>query len=77
MNAKSNCIVTVVKKKTVRIAMRLDLDVSDFYSNIGETSFKDKISALLGVHPSQVKIVGIRKGSTIVDFYVENDESEN
>lgn len=50
--------------------MRLDIDVETFYKDIGTSTFIDKIAGLLSIHPSQLKIVGIRKGSTIIDFLV-------
>lgn len=56
--------------------MRLDIHVVDFYKNIGITTFIDNMAGLLGVHPSKIKVVGIREGSTIIDWYVEGEESE-
>lgn len=56
--------------------MRLDIGVADFYKNIGVSTFIDNMAGLLGVHPSQLKVVGVREGSTIVDWYVKSDTSK-
>jgi hypothetical protein len=40
--------------------------MATFYSNDGEFSVLSKIIALLGIDPSQVKIVGVRSGSVII-----------
>ena len=73
----NNCEVTIKKLKTVKIAMRLDVDLADFYNDIGTTTFLDKIAGLLSIHPSQLKIVGIRKGSTIIDFVITTQDESN
>ena len=73
----NNCEVKIKKLKTINIAMRLDVDVADFYNDIGTSSFIDKIAALLGIHTSQLKIVGIRKGSTIIDFVIKTLEDSD
>merc|ERR1711976_106602 len=76
VNARRNCIVYVKKLKTVNIAMRLDVDVADFYNDIGTTTFLYKMRGLLGIDISRIKIVGIRKGSTIVDFMIKPKEEK-
>lgn len=68
--ADPNCLVTVVKSSTVKINMRLDINVMDFYKDIGPTSFIDRMAALLGIPIARLKIVGIRSGSTIIDFFI-------
>ena len=73
-NNRPNCIVKVKQINTVNINMRLDINVADFYRNIGISNFIDNMAALLGVHPSQMKVVGVREGSTIIDWYIKNDE---
>ena len=36
----------------------------------------DRISAVLGIHPSYVKIVTVRVGSVIIDFIITAGEGD-
>lgn len=51
--------------------MRFNVTVEEFYSNSGIASFIDKIAAFLNVDPANIRIVNIKKGSTIIDFFVD------
>lgn len=44
----------------------------DFYNNNGPTTFITNICAFLGIDTGRLKIVGIRTGSTIVDFVIQD-----
>jgi len=48
------------------LSARLDIPIDDFYSNSGVTSFLTNICAFLGIDTSQIKIVGVKKGSTLL-----------
>lgn len=50
--------------------MRLDIPVSDFFRNTGTTNFIDNIAAFLNIDPGRIKIVGVRTGSTIIDYFI-------
>ena len=76
-NARSNCIVRVVKTSSVRINMRLDINVFDFYKDVGTTSFIDRMAALLNIPTNRLKIVGVRTGSTVIDFIIFDKNSDN
>ena len=39
--------------------------------------FIDRLSAVLGIHPSYVKIVTVYEGSVIVDFRITADEDDD
>lgn len=43
-----------------------------FYKNDGEAAFIDKISAYLGITTDRVRIVAIRIGSVIIDYYIDD-----
>lgn len=45
MNARPDCEVTVVIENSVKVAMRLDVPLDEYYKNIGNTRFIDKIAA--------------------------------
>ena len=46
--------------------------MDEFYSSGGITSFADRVSAALGIHASQIKIVAVYKGSVVVDYVIES-----
>ena len=46
------------------------MDTTTYYSTGGDAFFIDKIANTLGIHPSTINIVGVRRGSTIVDFII-------
>ena len=57
---------------SVKATIRLDQQVSDFFTNNGTAKFIDKMCAILNItDTSRLKIVGVYTGSTIVNFYVE------
>jgi len=47
--------------------------MDEFYSAGGVTSFADRVSAALGIHASQVKVVSVYKGSVVVEYLIESD----
>jgi len=47
--------------------------MDEFYSAGGVTSFVDRVSASLGIHASQMKIVAVYTGSVVVEYEIEND----
>ena len=56
--------------------MRFNVTVDEFYSNEGIASFIDKMATFLNIDPSRIRVVNIKKGSTIVDFFVDpNDDN--
>ena len=61
-----NCQVRVRLTNHIKLTARLDIPISDFYSNDGATSFLTNICAFLGIDTSRMRIVGIREGSTVV-----------
>ncbi len=70
MTASSNCKVVIEELTSIKLTARLDIEVTSFYSDIGETAFIDRLAALLGIHPSRVKVVGVRQGSAIVESII-------
>lgn len=76
MNGQSSCEVHVKILNAIKVEMALTIDPISFYKDVGETTFIDRIASTLLIHPSRIKIVGIRKGSTIIDFYIEPKDGE-
>lgn len=50
--------------------------MDEFYSQGGPTSFIDRVSAALGIHASQMKVVAVYTGSVVVEYEIEADEEE-
>jgi DNA segregation ATPase FtsK/SpoIIIE-like protein len=48
--------------------------MEEFYDNGGPTSFIDRVSASLGIHASQMKVVAVYTGSIVVDYEIEPAE---
>lgn len=50
--------------------------MEEFYEAGGVTSFVDRVSAALGIHASQMKVVAVYTGSVVVDYEitVNNDD---
>ena len=67
--------VQVRKKSSVKINLELDISIEDFFDNNGATAFVDKFAAMLNIPTYRIRIVNIRAGSTIIDFYVIPDDS--
>ena len=70
MNTQNNCLVKVNIKSVVKVTMRLDIPVADFYKDIGTSTFVDRVAALLGISFDRIRIVGVKEGSTILDYYI-------
>ena len=58
------------------LAIRLEFTVEDFFANGGIISFADRMAGVLGIHASDIKVVSVYTGSTIVDFQVVQREPE-
>jgi len=48
----------------------MEWSIEDFYSNGGTTSLVDRLSASLGIHASEIKIVSVYEGSLVVDYQI-------
>lgn len=72
VNRSPKCIVRVRYIDAVKVNMRLTTTLEEFYQNNGVASFIDKMTAFLGIEMSRLKIVNIRRGSVIVDFFIDS-----
>jgi len=54
----------------------MEWTLEEFFSAGGTTSFVDRITASLGIHASEVKIVSVYEGSTVVNYEIVNDDAE-
>lgn len=56
----------------LQLSARIDIPISDFYSNNGTTSFITNICAFLGIDTGRMKIVGVYSGSTVVVAIIQS-----
>jgi len=50
--------------------------MDEFYKNGGTTSFIDRLCGSLGIHASTVKVVGVYKGSMLIDYEITPSKDE-
>jgi len=50
--------------------------MDEFFNEGGTTKFVDRLTASLGIHASEVKIVSVYEGSLIVNYEIQNDDTE-
>jgi len=48
----------------------MEWTLDEFFSGGGTTTFVDRITASLGIHASEVKIVSVYEGSLVVNYEV-------
>jgi hypothetical protein len=72
VNRNPNCMVRVRYIDSVKVNMRLTTTLEEFYQNNGVASFIDKMTSFLGIETSRMKIVNIRRGSVIIDFFIDS-----
>jgi hypothetical protein len=70
VTGEDDCILYLRRVSSVKVSMRMDVKVEDFFNNNGGADFLDKITAYLNIDTSRIRIVNVRSGSTILDFLV-------
>ena len=48
----------------------------NFFKAGGTTTFMDRIAGSLGIHASTIKIVSVYEGSLVVNYAIENDDTD-
>lgn len=51
MNAKSSCEIEVRMLNTVKAALVFDIEISEFYKTVGESTFIDRLADRLNIKP--------------------------
>lgn len=67
----AGCEIHVTPVDAILCNVRLEWTLDEFYSSGGTTSFTDRVSAALGIHASQIKIVAVYEGSVVVDYIIQ------
>lgn len=51
--------------------VRLEWTFEEFWADGGTTKFADRMSAALGIHASDIKIVSVYKGSVGIEYVID------
>jgi hypothetical protein len=73
----SHCEIKLEYFDSIQSNVRMEWTMDEFYSAGGVTSFVDRVSAALGIHASQMKVVAVYTGSLVVDYVIEPDTTES
>lgn len=73
---RPGCNITIQPRDVILAKVRLEWSLDEFYSSGGTTLFIDRLSAVLGIHPSTVKIVTVYQGSVIIEYQISNPTSD-
>ena len=71
------CTLFVVPRDAIMLAIRLEWTVKEFFEEDGIGVFTDRMSAALGIHKADLKVVQVYEGSVIIQFEVMTDDEEN
>jgi hypothetical protein len=72
------CELQIKPRNAVQTKVRMEWSMEEFFAEGGTTTFVDRITASLGIHASEVKIVSVYEGSLVVNYEVmaEDDDPE-
>lgn len=68
------CLIEVKPVDAILSNVRMEWTMDEFYAQGGPTSFVDRVSASLGIHASQMKVVAVYTGSVVVEYEIEPEE---
>jgi len=66
----SGCELFIEPRDAVQTNVRMEWTMDQFYMNGGTTTFVDRLAAVLGIHVSSIKVVGVYEGSLVVDYFI-------
>ena len=72
----ANCTILVRPRGVVQSLVRMEWTMDEFFADGGTTTFVDRLTASLGIHASQVKIVSVYEGSLVVNYEIEPEEGQ-
>lgn len=71
------CLIEIKPVDAILSNVRMSWTMDEFYDSGGVTSFVDRVSAALGIHASQMKIVAVYQGSVVVDYQIQAAQDNN
>jgi hypothetical protein len=66
----AGCELHVAPRNAIQTKVRMEWTLEEFFSGGGTTTFVDRITASLGIHASEVKVVSVYEGSLVVNYEV-------
>jgi hypothetical protein len=72
----ANCTLHIQPRDAIQTLVRMEWTMNEFFADGGTTTFVDRLTASLGIHASQVKIVSVYEGSLVVNYEVEPEEGQ-
>jgi hypothetical protein len=70
INGKDNCQVRLSLSSFIQLTVRFNIEMASFFRNDGPTSILTNLVAFLNIDPSQIKIVSVNPGSTILGIQI-------
>lgn len=67
-----NCVIVVKQINSIKLNARIAVSIQDFVANSGPTKLINSLAAILGIDTSQIKIVGMREGSIIIEYFISD-----
>jgi len=64
------CELQIKPRNAIQTKVRMEWTLDEFFSGGGTTTFVDRITASLGIHASEVKIVSVYEGSLVINYEV-------
>ena len=62
------CQLIIKPRDAIKLAVRMEFTVEEFYRKGGVVTFTNRMASSLGIHQTDLKVVQVYEGSTIVDF---------
>lgn len=69
------CRLKLLPKDAIKVKVRMEWSLTEFFSNGGTTAFADRIAGSLGIHASEIKVVSVYEGSLVVDYNIYPSET--
>jgi len=63
-------VLHITPRNAIQTKVRMEWTLDEFFSGGGTTTFVDRITASLGIHASEVKVVSVYEGSLVVNYEV-------
>jgi len=61
----------------VRVAMRLEMTIEEFYDETDSVTFANRLALLLGVPKSKIRVAEIQSGSVVVNLQLDGTDSQD
>ena len=67
------CRPRLILTNSIQLTAKFNMDIDDFFQMDGKTKFIDRMAAVLRINDrSRIKIVGMFRGSVLIEAYVES-----